>query len=66
MPYLNLPACKLFYTIDDHTGAWTKPETALFVHGFIVILPIDGYRAAGSDPDMTARMMLDFIARRKD
>ena len=34
MPYLELPDCNLFYTIDDHTDAWTKPETVLFVHGF--------------------------------
>jgi pimeloyl-ACP methyl ester carboxylesterase len=34
MPYLNLPDCKLFYTIDDHSDAWTRPETVLFVHGF--------------------------------
>lgn len=29
----------------------------------LVILPIDGYHAAGSDPDTTARVTLDFIAR---
>ena len=34
MPYLDLPDCKLHYTIDDHTDAWTKPQTVLFVHGF--------------------------------
>jgi pimeloyl-ACP methyl ester carboxylesterase len=34
MPYLDLPDCKLHYTIDDHTDPWTKPETVLFVHGF--------------------------------
>ena len=34
MPYLELTDCNLFYTIDDHTDAWTKPETVLFVHGF--------------------------------
>ena len=34
MPYLDLPDCRLFYTIDDHTDAWTKPETVVFVHGF--------------------------------
>ena len=34
MPYLKLPDCKLYYTIDDHTDAWTKPDTVLFVHGF--------------------------------
>lgn len=34
MPYLELPDCKLYYTIDDHTDGWTKPETVLFVHGF--------------------------------
>ena len=34
MPYLDLPDCKLFYKIDDHTDPWTKPETVLFVHGF--------------------------------
>ena len=34
MPYLELPDCKLFYKIDDHTDPWTRPETVLFVHGF--------------------------------
>ena len=34
MPYLDLPDCKLHYTIDDHTDPWTKPQTVLFVHGF--------------------------------
>jgi len=34
MPYLESPDAKLFYTIDDHTDPWTKPETVLFVHGF--------------------------------
>jgi pimeloyl-ACP methyl ester carboxylesterase len=30
----------------------------------LAILPIDGYHAAGTDPDMTAKTTLDFIARR--
>jgi pimeloyl-ACP methyl ester carboxylesterase len=34
MPYLDLPDCKLHYKVDDHTDAWTKPDTVLFVHGF--------------------------------
>ncbi|MBC7779752.1 MAG: alpha/beta hydrolase [Proteobacteria bacterium] len=34
MPYLELPDVKLFYRVDDHTDAWTKPQTVLFVHGF--------------------------------
>jgi len=35
MPFLDLPPdFKLFYKIDDHTDAWTSPETILFVHGF--------------------------------
>ena len=34
MPYLELPDCKLHYKVDDHTDAWTRPETVLFVHGF--------------------------------
>jgi pimeloyl-ACP methyl ester carboxylesterase len=34
MPYLELPDCKLYYAIDDHTDAWTHPDTVLFVHGF--------------------------------
>jgi len=34
MPYLELPDCKLYYTIDDHTDPWTRPDTVLFVHGF--------------------------------
>ena len=34
MPFLDLPDCKLFYTIDDHTDAWTRPDAVLFVHGF--------------------------------
>ena len=34
MPYLDAPDCKLHYRIDDHTDAWTRPDTVLFVHGF--------------------------------
>ena len=35
MPYLDLaPDLKVFYKIDDHTDAWTTPETVVFVHGF--------------------------------
>ena len=34
MPYLDLPDCKLHYKVDDHTDAWTRPDTVLFVHGF--------------------------------
>lgn len=34
MPHLELPDCKLYYTMDDHTDPWTRPETVLFVHGF--------------------------------
>lgn len=34
MPYLDLPDCRLHYKLDDHTDAWTKPDTVLFVHGF--------------------------------
>ena len=34
MPFLELPDAKLYYEIDDHTDAWTTPETVLFVHGF--------------------------------
>ncbi len=34
MPHLALPDCQLHYLIDDHTDAWTKPDTVLFVHGF--------------------------------
>ncbi len=34
MPYLDLPDCKLHYTIDDHTDPWTSPDTVLLVHGF--------------------------------
>ena len=34
MPYLELPGCKLFYTIDDHTDPWTRADTVVFVHGF--------------------------------
>lgn len=34
MPYLDLPDCKLYYAIDDHTDPWTEPATVLFVHGF--------------------------------
>ena len=33
MPYLDLPDCKLYYRIDDHTDAWTRPEPVVFVHG---------------------------------
>jgi len=35
MPFLDLPPdLRLFYKIDDHTDAWTTPETVIFVHGF--------------------------------
>jgi 3-oxoadipate enol-lactonase len=34
MPFLDLPDCKLHYKVDDHTDAWTRPDTVLFVHGF--------------------------------
>ena len=34
MPRLDAPDCRLHYTIDDHTDAWTRPDTVLFVHGF--------------------------------
>jgi len=34
MPHLELADCKLFYEIDDHTDAWTRADTVLFVHGF--------------------------------
>ncbi|HEX4328451.1 MAG TPA: alpha/beta fold hydrolase, partial [Burkholderiales bacterium] len=34
MPYLQLPDLKLFYTVDDHTDPWTRPETIVFIHGF--------------------------------
>jgi len=34
MPTLDLPDCKLYYTVDDHTDPWTQPQTVLFVHGF--------------------------------
>lgn len=30
----------------------------------LAILPVDGYHAAGTDPDGTARVVLDFLARR--
>ena len=34
MPYLDLPPdLKLYYTIDDYTDPWAKPDTVLFVHG---------------------------------
>ena len=32
--YLERPdGCKIFYTVDDFTDPWRKPETVLFVHG---------------------------------
>ena len=34
MPHLEVKDCKLYYTIDDHTDPWTKPDSVLFVHGF--------------------------------
>lgn|GEM_PF-3840733 len=30
----------------------------------LAILPIDGYHAGGTDPDLTAKTTLEFIARR--
>ena len=36
MPYLNLPDCKLYYQLDDHTDAWTNPQTVLStVHAYM-------------------------------
>ena len=32
-------------------------------HSELVILPIDGYHAAGTDPDATAKVTLDFLAK---
>jgi hypothetical protein len=29
----------------------------------LAILPVDGYHAAGTDPDATARVTLNFITR---
>ena len=35
MPFLDLPPdLSMYYTIDDHTDAWSEPETVVFVHGF--------------------------------
>lgn len=34
MPFLEVPDCRLYYEVDDHTDAWTRPDTVLFVHGF--------------------------------
>src|SRR5262245_20232778 len=34
MPYLESSQTRIFYQIDDHTDAWTKPEPVVFVHGF--------------------------------
>lgn len=34
MPYLDVQDCRLHYQIDDHTDAWTSPDTVFFVHGF--------------------------------
>jgi len=34
MPFLELKDCRLFYQIDDHTDAWTRAESVVFVHGF--------------------------------
>jgi hypothetical protein len=35
LPYLDLtPDFQLYYEIDDHTDAWTKPDTIVMVHGF--------------------------------
>ena len=34
MPFLDAPGCRLHYTVDDHTDAWTSAQTVLFVHGF--------------------------------
>jgi len=44
----------------DSLSAWQKtiPDSEL------AILPIDGYHAAGSDPDSTAQVVLDFLKRR--
>ena len=34
MPFLELPDCRLFYQVDDHSDGWTQPEPVVFVHGF--------------------------------
>ena len=34
MPYLELKDFRLYYTIDDHTDPWARPDSVLFVHGF--------------------------------
>jgi 3-oxoadipate enol-lactonase len=34
MPHLDVKDCRLHYKVDDHTDAWTRPDTVLFVHGF--------------------------------
>lgn len=34
MRTLDLPDCKLFYRIDDHTDPWTRLEACRSVHGF--------------------------------
>ena len=34
MPYIELPDCRLFYTIDDHTDPWSRADSVVFVHGF--------------------------------
>lgn len=58
MPYLELEDCKLFYTVDDHTDPWTRPDSVLFVHGFTE--NTDAWRQ-WVDPDMTARTTREFI-----
>ena len=34
IPHLNVKDYHLHYKVNDHTDAWTKPDTVLFVHGF--------------------------------
>ncbi len=53
MPYLELKDCKLHYTIDDHTDPWTKPETVLFVHGFILFTAVLSFTGSKLLPDFS-------------
>lgn len=53
-----LVVAALFGSALDAAAAEAYPSRPIRM-----ILPIDGYHAAGTDPDNTARVTLDFLAR---
>ena len=46
MPYLELKDCKLFYTIDDHTDPWARPDASPAGPSSLSMMTTDAPRAA--------------------